>query len=139
MDGSSLDVLGAAGSDPSRQTECVMIPARVKPVSDRSPAAGRAPAGRGLHRRRQKDPAGDPSRTASLAQHLVLHGRAADDAADARFFPVSELADLPNKYLHQPWEAPEDVLKAAGVKLGENYPEPIIAHTSSITQTLACT
>ena len=39
---------------------------------------------------------------------------------------VPELKDLPNKYLFSPWEAPTDVLKAAGVELGKNYPEPIV-------------
>lgn len=41
-----------------------------------------------------------------------------------RFVP--ELKELPNKYLFSPWEAPEDILQKAGVKLGENYPQPIV-------------
>ncbi|MAX49201.1 MAG: hypothetical protein CMD75_00005 [Gammaproteobacteria bacterium] len=41
-----------------------------------------------------------------------------------KFLP--ELKDLPIKYLYSPWEAPEDVLEQANVKLGENYPEPIV-------------
>ena len=41
---------------------------------------------------------------------------------------VPELARLPDKYLHSPWEAPDDVLRKAGVKLGETYPHPIVAH-----------
>lgn len=39
---------------------------------------------------------------------------------------VPELAKLPNKYLFNPWEASENILKAAEVKLGENYPYPIV-------------
>ena len=39
---------------------------------------------------------------------------------------VPELKDLPAKYLFSPWEAPELVLKNAGVHLGENYPHPIV-------------
>ena len=39
---------------------------------------------------------------------------------------VPELSDLPAKHLHEPWNAPEKVLKEAGVKLGEDYPEPIV-------------
>ncbi len=39
---------------------------------------------------------------------------------------VRELKKLPDKYLFSPWEAPEDVLQKAGVKLGENYPQPIV-------------
>lgn len=41
-----------------------------------------------------------------------------------RFVP--ELKDMPEKYLYKPWEAPEDVLKEAGVVLGETYPKPIV-------------
>ena len=41
-----------------------------------------------------------------------------------KFLP--ELKDLPIKYLYNPWEAPADILEQANVKLGENYPEPIV-------------
>ncbi|MEO1311377.1 MAG: deoxyribodipyrimidine photo-lyase [Pseudomonadota bacterium] len=43
-----------------------------------------------------------------------------------RFVP--ELADLPAKHIHEPWSAPAGVLEAAGVKLGETYPRPIVEH-----------
>ncbi len=46
-----------------------------------------------------------------------------------RFVP--ELSDLPNKYLHTPWEAPEDILKKCGVTLGQNYPKPMIDHSTA--------
>ncbi len=39
---------------------------------------------------------------------------------------VPELKDLPAKYLFSPWQASEDILQKAGVKLGENYPNPIV-------------
>ncbi|MFN6991288.1 MAG: cryptochrome/photolyase family protein [Fervidobacterium sp.] len=35
---------------------------------------------------------------------------------------IPELAKLPNEYIHEPWKAPKDVLKQAGIKLGEQYP-----------------
>jgi deoxyribodipyrimidine photo-lyase len=41
-----------------------------------------------------------------------------------RFIP--ELAQLPTKYLFEPWKAPSLILKSAGVELGENYPKPIV-------------
>ncbi|MEM7042086.1 MAG: deoxyribodipyrimidine photo-lyase [Pseudomonadota bacterium] len=41
---------------------------------------------------------------------------------------VPELAELPTEHLHAPWEASADVLKAAGVKLGESYPKPLVDH-----------
>ena len=41
---------------------------------------------------------------------------------------VPELAELPLKHIHAPWEAPRSVLEKAGVKLGHDYPEPILDH-----------
>jgi cryptochrome len=41
---------------------------------------------------------------------------------------VPELAKLPDKYIYEPWEAPKAVLEKAGVKLGTNYPHPIVDH-----------
>ena len=46
-----------------------------------------------------------------------------------KYLPV--LNDMPDKFLFNPWEAPEDVLRSAGVKLGENYPLPIVEIGSS--------
>jgi deoxyribodipyrimidine photo-lyase len=42
---------------------------------------------------------------------------------------VPELARMPAKYLHAPWLAPDSVLKEAGVRLGTDYPRPIVDHT----------
>ena len=42
---------------------------------------------------------------------------------------VPELADLPTKHLHAPWEAPDKVLAEAGVVLGETYPAPMVDHS----------
>ncbi|GLQ05949.1 cryptochrome/photolyase family protein [Sneathiella chinensis] len=39
---------------------------------------------------------------------------------------VPELSSLPDKWLSKPWEAPEAVLRQAGVSLGKNYPHPIV-------------
>jgi len=39
---------------------------------------------------------------------------------------VPELADMPDKWLHNPWEAPAEVLGAAGVRIGTDYPAPIV-------------
>lgn len=41
---------------------------------------------------------------------------------------VPELKELPDKYLHKPWEAPEIILKSAKVSLGQTYPKPIVDH-----------
>jgi deoxyribodipyrimidine photo-lyase len=39
-----------------------------------------------------------------------------------------ELAKLPDKWLHRPWQAPSEILAQAGVELGSDYPEPIVSH-----------
>ncbi len=39
-----------------------------------------------------------------------------------------ELAELPVEWIHRPHEAPPDVLRAAGVELGRDYPQPIVNH-----------
>ena len=41
---------------------------------------------------------------------------------------VPEIASLPDKYLHKPWEAPEEILTSAKVELGSDYPHPIVDH-----------
>ena len=41
---------------------------------------------------------------------------------------VPELAGLPDKYIYEPHKAPLDVLNRAGVKLGKDYPRPIVDH-----------
>ena len=46
-----------------------------------------------------------------------------------RFVP--ELDALPTEHLHAPWEAPGPVLAAAGVRLGETYPRPIVDHAEA--------
>ncbi|MBT8143149.1 MAG: DNA photolyase family protein [Gammaproteobacteria bacterium] len=50
---------------------------------------------------------------------------------------VPELAQLDNKSLFRPWEADAGKLSAAGVKLGENYPEPIVDHFEARERALA--
>ena len=39
---------------------------------------------------------------------------------------VPELAAMPSKYIHAPWQAPADVLESADVVIGANYPAPIV-------------
>ena len=39
-----------------------------------------------------------------------------------------ELSKLPDKFIHAPWRADEDTLKAAGIMLGKTYPKPIVDH-----------
>lgn len=44
---------------------------------------------------------------------------------------IPELAKLPDRYLHEPQTAPEDVLVTAGIVLGETYPLPIVDHSAA--------
>lgn len=39
---------------------------------------------------------------------------------------LPELARMPTEWIHHPWNAPLSVLRASGVELGQNYPNPII-------------
>ena len=41
---------------------------------------------------------------------------------------VPELKKLPPKWIHKPWTAPSIVLQDSRVRLGENYPMPIVDH-----------
>lgn len=52
-----------------------------------------------------------------------------DGAYVRRWIPA--LSRLPNKWIHEPWAAPKDVLKAAGVTLGTTYPKPIVKHETA--------
>ncbi len=44
---------------------------------------------------------------------------------------VPELSDIPNKYIHKPWEAPVHILQKANIKLGDTYPYPIVDHKAA--------
>lgn len=39
---------------------------------------------------------------------------------------LPELSRLPTEWIHHPWDASPNVLRAAGVELGCNYPRPIV-------------
>ena len=55
----------------------------------------------------------------------VLQGEKFDKQGEyvKRYCP--ELSKLPDKYIHKPWEAPNAILQASGIVLGEDYPKPI--------------
>lgn len=50
---------------------------------------------------------------------------------------IPELRALPDKYIHRPWDAPDDVLAQANITLGEDYPEPIVDHAAARDKALA--
>ncbi len=44
---------------------------------------------------------------------------------------LPELAALPGGWIHEPWAAPAGLLAAQGLRLGENYPRPIVDHAQA--------
>ncbi|HEY4255168.1 MAG TPA: FAD-binding domain-containing protein, partial [Chlamydiales bacterium] len=50
---------------------------------------------------------------------------------------VPELAQLPNEWIHHPWDAPARVLQKADVVLGKNYPHPIVDHNKARLEALS--
>lgn len=61
----------------------------------------------------------------------VLQGEKFDPEGDYVRRYVPELARLDARHIHCPWEAPEEVLRAAGVRLDETYPRPIVDHAKA--------
>lgn len=61
----------------------------------------------------------------------VVQGQKFD--ADGRYVRrwIPELARLPDRWLHAPWTAPAEVLGAAGVGLGRDYPNPVVDHAAA--------
>ena len=67
----------------------------------------------------------------------ILQGEKFDgDGAYVRKW-VPELASLPDKFLHKPWDAPLLVLKASDVTLGKTYPRPIVDHDEARQRALS--
>jgi deoxyribodipyrimidine photo-lyase len=52
-----------------------------------------------------------------------------------RYLP--QLAELPDKHIHAPWLAPAAVLQQAGLRLGADYPRPVVDHDVARKATLA--
>jgi deoxyribodipyrimidine photo-lyase len=61
----------------------------------------------------------------------VTQGQKFDPNGDYVRRWVPELASVPARFIHKPWEAPNDVLRAAGVELGGHYPRPIVDHRAA--------
>jgi deoxyribodipyrimidine photo-lyase len=46
------------------------------------------------------------------------------------------LKDVPDRYIHEPWEMPPIIASAAGVIIGKDYPAPIVDHGLARTRAL---
>ncbi|BBF92753.1 cryptochrome/photolyase family protein [Blastochloris tepida] len=67
----------------------------------------------------------------------ILQGEKFDpDGAYVRRF-IPELAGLPSAIIHQPWRASPLERAAAGVRLGDTYPAPIVDHAWARNRALA--
>ena len=51
-----------------------------------------------------------------------------------RYLPC--LQNLPDRYIHAPWLAPASELEAASLRLGQDYPHPIVQHDEARKRTL---
>lgn len=66
----------------------------------------------------------------------VLQSKKFDPQGDYIRRNVPELADLPNKYLHEPWLMSQQEQQTFGVKPGDTYPMPIVDHHQARERTL---
>jgi deoxyribodipyrimidine photo-lyase len=67
----------------------------------------------------------------------ILQGKKFDHDGEYVRRWVPELRGLPKELIHEPWNAPPLVLAAAGVRLGENYPRPLVDHAEARKGALA--
>lgn len=58
--------------------------------------------------------------------HPITSPKSSDPTGDYVRTWVPELAKLPTRWIHQPWEAPDHVLKAAQIRMGMDYPMRIV-------------
>jgi len=61
----------------------------------------------------------------------ALQGAKFDPEGDYVRRWVPELARVPASFIHRPWEAPDHVLRASGVRLGRDYPAPVVDHATA--------
>ncbi len=67
----------------------------------------------------------------------ILQGEKFDPQGDYVRHWVPELAALDSAHVHAPWRAPASTLAAAGIKLGQTYPAPIVDHDFARRRALA--
>jgi deoxyribodipyrimidine photo-lyase len=67
----------------------------------------------------------------------VTQGKRFDPDGDYVRRYVPELDAVPTRWIHAPWEMPEDVQEACGVRIGVDYPAPIVDHAEARREALA--
>lgn len=68
----------------------------------------------------------DPQPAFRRIYNPALHMDRYDPEGDYVRRYVPELAPVPDKYLREPWTMPVEIQKECGVKIGEDYPEPMV-------------
>jgi len=58
----------------------------------------------------------------------ILQGEKFDSNGDYVKKWCPELKNIPNEFLHKPWEMPEEVQKEKNIIIGKTYPFPIVKH-----------
>ena len=56
----------------------------------------------------------------------IIQGEKFDPNGDYVREYIPELSKIPTKFIHKPWEAPEETLMDAGITLDKDYPLPIV-------------
>ncbi len=59
----------------------------------------------------------------------VLQGRKFDPEGAYVKKYVPELSGVPARYVHAPWEMPESAARESGVRIGRDYPSPVVDHS----------
>jgi deoxyribodipyrimidine photo-lyase len=66
----------------------------------------------------------------------VLQGKKHDPKGIYVRHWLPELARVPNRFVHSPWEMTPDVQRDAGCRIGQDYPAPIVDHAWARERTL---
>lgn len=67
----------------------------------------------------------------------VLQAKKCDPNGDYVRCQIPELSRIPTRYIHDPWAAPEGILETANVRLGRDYPKPIVDHAEARLRAIA--
>jgi deoxyribodipyrimidine photo-lyase len=66
----------------------------------------------------------------------VLQGLKFDSRGDYIRCWIPELAGVPGKLVHEPWTASPGILEQHGVRLGRDYPHPVVDHATARARAL---
>ena len=67
----------------------------------------------------------------------VTQGKKYDPQGDYVRRWVPELAEVPGRFIHEPWKMPAEMQQSVGCTVGQDYPNPIVDHAWARDRTLA--